>query len=557
MNYKTLAILTSFLLSGLLSADAYAAQSGMHSDSFFLKVDASANRHPISPLIYGLNDIGSDPDMLAGWKAIGVPVMRWGGDATTRYNWKIDSTNSGSDWYFMAGNGEANPVTSASVDAFINRTKQCGGKAIVTIPIIPLIDSVSQTNCSFPVSLFGPQQSVNPYVHPVVNGKQTDAGNGIRQDGSKIVLTPQQMLRINQPNSPSYQVAWVKYLVKKYKNADHGGVAIFQMDNEPSGWANTDRDVVPVQPGYSEIIARTLQYAAAVRKADPTVSILGPSDFGWAVYKGSPEKHGGLWNAERYLVAMKAYQDKHGVRLLNYFDEHYYPFTQTGQSSGALQPAGDAASQKIRLESTRSLWDPAYVEKNWIGQYSGAIKLIPRMQGWVKKYYPGTKTAITEYNWGGLESMNGAITEADVLGIFGRQGLDLATLWGPPTPDQPGAFAFRMYRDYNGEGGRFGSESVEADSTNQNALAIYAAERHSDKTLTLMVLNKTHHVITSRLTITGFRVGGVMKGYLYSQSDLSHIVPTKVATPVSGTGRYSFPAYSITLIVMHGTSVKV
>lgn len=556
MRYKTFSVITSYLLFGLLSTDAHAGQSGMPSDTLTLKVDVSSNRHPISPMIYGLNDFGSDPQMLAGWKAIGVPVMRWGGDAATRYNWRLDSTNSGGDWYFMAGNGEANPVPSTQVDAFINRTKECGGKAIVTIPIIPMIDSVSQTNCSFPVSLFGPQQSVNPYVHPIVDGKQTDAGNGIKQDGSKIVLTPQQMLRVNQPNSPAYQAEWVNYLVKKYKNAAHGGVAIFQMDNEPSGWSNTDRDIVPVQPGYSEIIARTLQYAAVVRKADPTASILGPSDFGWAVYKGSPEKHNGLWNAERYLIAMKAYQGQHGVRLLNYFDEHYYPFIQTGQTSGALQPAGDAASQKIRLESTRSLWDPSYVEKNWIGQYSGAIELIPRMQGWVKKYYPVTKTAITEYNWGGLESMNGALAEADVLGIFGRQGLDLATLWGPPTPDQPGAFAFRMYRDYNGEGGRFGSESVESESSNQDALAIYGAERRSGKTLTLMVLNKTHHAITSRLSISGFRVGADVKGYLYSQADLTHIVPINAAAPVKGVGSYSFPAYSITLLVMNGSSVK-
>jgi hypothetical protein len=54
------------------------------------------------------------------------------------------------------------------------------------------------------------------------------------------------------------------------------------------------------------------------------------------------------------------------------------------------------------------------VEKNWIGKYFGAIRLIPRMHEWVDRHDPGTKLAITEYNWGGLETINGALTQAPV-----------------------------------------------------------------------------------------------------------------------------------------------
>ena len=67
---------------------------------------------------------------------------------------------------------------------------------------------------------------------------------------------------------------------------------------------------------------------------------------------------------------------------------------------------------------------------------------------------PGTKLAITEYNWGGTESLNGALAEADVLGIFGREGVGLATMWDPPAsirrvrlPDLP---------ELRRRGGRFG-----------------------------------------------------------------------------------------------------
>jgi hypothetical protein len=59
-----------------------------------------------------------------------------------------------------------------------------------------------------------------------------------------------------------------------------------------------------------------------------------------------------------------------------------------------------------------------------------------------------------------------------VLGIFGREGLDLATLWTAPSAVQPIANAFRLYRDYDGQGGRFGDTRIHAASADQGRLAI-------------------------------------------------------------------------------------
>ena len=54
-----------------------------------LTVDVTADRHPISPFIYGL----AYPDPALA-REIRLPINRWGGDATTRYNWQVDSSNS-------------------------------------------------------------------------------------------------------------------------------------------------------------------------------------------------------------------------------------------------------------------------------------------------------------------------------------------------------------------------------------------------------------------------------------------------------------------------------
>jgi hypothetical protein len=86
-----------------------------------LTVDAAASRHPISPNIYGIASYGPlDPTFA---QEIQVPHVRWGGDDATRYNWLVDSSNPGSDWYFSGGNGETTPVPGASVDLMVNTYK--------------------------------------------------------------------------------------------------------------------------------------------------------------------------------------------------------------------------------------------------------------------------------------------------------------------------------------------------------------------------------------------------------------------------------------------------
>ena len=149
------------------------------------------------------------------------------------------------------------------------------------------------------------------------------------------------------------------------------------------------------------------------------------------------------------------------MRILDYLDLHYYP----AANGVSLSPAGNAATQALRLRSTRSLWDPTYIDESWISDTANggvAVQMIPRMKNWVAGNYPGTRLAISEYNWGALDHINGALAQADVLGIFGREGVDLATLWEPPTTTQPGAFAFRMYRNYDGNKSTFGETSVAA-----------------------------------------------------------------------------------------------
>ena len=119
--------------------------------------------------------------------------------------------------------------------------------------------------------------------------------------------------------------------------------------------------------------------------------------------------------------------------------------------------------QLRRNRSTRSLWDPAYTDETWIND---RVQLIPRLRNWVDTYYyPGTPIGITEYNWGAENHINGATTQADIYGIFGREGLDIGARWTTPATTTPTYKAMKMYRNYDGNRSAFGDTSVRATST--------------------------------------------------------------------------------------------
>lgn len=529
--------------AGFVAAPPAAASSGPS-----LTIDMAAGRHAISPDIYGMNYADA-----ALASELGLTTDRWGGNSTSRYNYQNNTHNTGSDWYFE------NIVDSTSLDSFVSADLAHGVNPVVTVPAMGWVAKNSPSShpfaCGFKVSKYGAQQSTDSW--------DSDCGNGKRANGSQVTG--------NDPTDTSIAVtsafaqSMVSHLVQAHGDAAHGGVRSYEIDNEPTLWNSTHVDVHPNPLTYDELWQKSSATALAIKTADPAATVDGPGDWGWCAYFYAADDPGGCGNgpdrrahgdlplAAWYLQQFHSYEQAHGLRLLDYFDEHFYP-----QESGvALANAGDAATQALRLRSTRALWDPSYTDESWTADLGlGPVQLIPRMKQWVAQYYPGTKIAISEYNWGGLESMNGALAQADVLGIFGREGVDRAQLWSPPTSSQPGAFAFRIYRNYDGHGGIFGDVGVQATSTDQGQLAVYAAQRSLDGALTVVVVNKTGNDLTSTLSVRNANAASASV-YSYGPANLGAITRGADEAFTSGSLTRSYAANSITLLVVPTSNVKV
>jgi hypothetical protein len=205
------------------------------------------------------------------------------------------------------------------------------------------------------------------------------------------------------------------------------------------------------------------------------------------------------------------------------------------------------ATQLLRNRSTRGLWDPNYVDESWI---NAPVYLIPRLKNWVATYYfPDTPVAITEYNWGAESNINGATAQADIFGIFGREGLDLATRWTTPDPSTPTYLAMKMYRNYDGAKSSFGDTSVSATVANPDQLSAFAAQSSSDEALTVMVINKVL-TGTTPVTIDLKNFDGAGKAHVYQLTSANAIQQLSDLTYARSTLNLSTPAQSITLLVI-------
>ena len=206
----------------------------------------------------------------------------------------------------------------------------------------------------------------------------------------------------------------------------------------------------------------------------------------------------------------------------------------------------------MRNRSTRALWDSNYVNESWIGT---VVNLIPRMKQWVATNYPGTMIGITEYNWGAEDYPNGGTAQADVLGIFGREGLDLATRWTAPDTNTPVYNAFKMFRNYDGNKSAFGDINVRATAPNPDNLSAFASVRSSDGKLTLLVINKDLQNYTpATFTLTNLPASGTVQAWQLNSNNVIVHLSDKAFT--NGILSQTLPPQSITLFVLPATTAS-
>lgn len=513
-----------------------------------VSVDLSKDNRAISPLVYGTNS-----DYLGA--AEGVAFRRQGGNRLTGYNWENNASHAGLDWQHSSdGYLGATAVPGKAITDFHDKSLLAGSRSLITLPAAGFVS-----------------KDKNGTVSPAETAPSARWAKVVFEKGSAYTATP------DAGDAEVYADELVDFLAKKYGNAGTDrGIKHYSIDNEPGLWPSTHPRIHPDTPTCVEIVQKNAALAAAVKKVDPQGEIFGGVFYGYgdfATFQGAKdwkaiekqaadEKRPYTWFLDHFLEEMKKASDREGKRLLDVLDIHWYPEAVGDRRITVAEATSDKDNQ-ARVQAPRSLWDSTYAENSWIAQWAtpkqpvtdwsnptpGPILLLPHLFSSIAKYYPGTRIAITEFDYGGGTHVSGGLATADFLGIAGRMGVYAANFW--PLEDAPAyvASAYRLFRNYDGQGSAFPGISAAASSSDPGNASAHAAFRSGGDALHIIVLNKNFteplnatFTLASPVALTQARVFGFDNSgaALSEKPAVTAITGNRFTYPVPPSSAYHF-----------------
>jgi hypothetical protein len=521
-------------------------------------VDTTSQVHWFNPQIFGVAFGDSTRN-----QQMGYTVDRWGGNSTSRYNWRGPAHNAGSDYFFL---GYGSDQTD-DADAFLTNARNAGAQTLLSVPTIGYVEKFDSNDPTavhwgYSQAAYGAQtldecRYYDPNPPFWCHG---DAGNGLCDGNVNATsycvngqIVGNATTDTSIPYASSDNAAWIAHLQSTSRAAD-----FYALDNEVMIWNSTHRDVHPDATSYAEVFGSTgtpsgytVDHAVAIKTQQPNAMVTGPVTYGYCDLFGSAvdncldgtdrQAHSGLPFIAWYLQQVCTYQQQHGTRLVDYLDLHWYPGDPNpwdpSYGSGGQIYSNDEAADTVarRLKSLRELWDSAWVAESWIQDlgddptwHYSKPGVIPRVRAWIDTYCPGTKLAITEYAWDQDATDSGAVAQAEALAIFAREGVDLATRWTAPASGSKAERGFQIFLNYDGAGAKVQGDSVYASSANIDQVGAYAF--HDQRTMVLLTNKDT---VAHDVTVTfNAAQSGTWKLYGFDGTNGVHQINTG---SISGT----------------------
>lgn len=514
-------------------------------------IDASApNRKTISPLVYGTND--HYPYATA---------KRMGGNRLTGYNWENNASNAGFDWYHQSDNWvpaqfntpvDQYDVPGSSLVAFHNQSLQQGAYSIATLPMAGF---VAKDKTGIEVS----------EAQAATTSRWAERWNRVvtRKPGGGLSLTP------NVNDNEVYVDEELNFLINRYGRSNTAnGIKAYSLDNEPCLWFHSHSRLfghTGVSVNY--LMNKSYETAELIKEMDPTAEVYGPALWGYTAYQNlqfAPD-----WDQVRgnydlfvhyYLAKMRERSQTAGRRLLDVLDLHWYP--AQNRDWGGVSPFdddNDDNSVGARVDMSRGLWDDTYQENSWVTDASNGniFPALPKMKAMIDQYYPGTKLAITEYSYGGTEHVSGVVAQADALGAFGIHDVYLATYWGGLIGYIKSGFD--LFCNYDGNGGRYGTTAVSAQTNNRQVSAVYASiNGANDVNMHTMAINRSvTDTVVATIVISGARQYRSASVYAVDRTSYQVRRLPDVRDVVNNTFNVKMPPMSVYHLVLSETDLTV
>lgn len=517
------------------------------------------DRKPISPLIYGINEVMPANPAPPAVLAIATFVRR-GGDRANAYNWETNlsasSIEGGFSSDFYLAEGLQDPNAPATVDLTLIRKNHAEGRGTM-VPFVLNGWVASKAGSSLPYdnpagwdrdAFFDRVEVVKPSpfsAKPIVDDGvvYTDEHlDFMKRQFSDDVFAPgprQVMVGIdNEPDLYAYNFPMLQ---------DGGGEALYAANGVKIG-----NRLTPV-----EFIERFLTFARRVKELAPTAPIVGPSHYHFdgfthwnteslTEYSSSADGH---WFMDDFLSKTKAASEAKQTRLLDTWDFHWYPQHMDGGKfvwslDQSVRPLTDEEIEHI-VQSPRSYWDPDYDEDSWITRdhLHAPANILNRLEQRIDAAYPGTHLGVSEYFPGGCAHIASGLAVADSLGVFARMGIHLAAMWPTCARLEFAYGALKLLRNFDDKGGRFADTVVRVDHPEKRESSVYAGSDDPSR-VTVLIVNKTNAARR-----VGLRIFGAQKlsHVAVHRMDRDHADPHLAAEEsLSKTNAYAYAAPPLT-----------
>jgi hypothetical protein len=555
---------------------------------------------PVSPYIYGVN-------AFAAWETTTQwGLLRWGGDSFTSWNWTNNFGNSGSDYCFWqgaesGGGGLAAAIVGTTYPS-VPTAGSHGSASLVTVPILGSVSSSAVTNNVWSGS--NPPCPGNPMCSSgSPNGDAANVGNlsFVSTDPSSDAFVANNATKSGtlctcagtgcsscavNTTGAVYENEFVNYMKVTYGSMS--APIFFMLDNEPNYWASTHPELWPHTgtPGCGtsgtvtaeQVVSYDTTFATMIKATWPDAKVFGPvvaqdgTIYGGDYSDPNLEPDGGSLQTiftDYYLKKMAAASVTAGHALIDSYDVHYYT-------------SGGSTSQCVQVP--RMFWDPNFtdftasatdsIDYGWSGQNNYfdtnwyPRQMIPRLESHIAADYTGTGAtapglSFSEYDPGCEMAIEGGVAEADLLGVFGREGVFAATAWPLKTVANGTTLAnyvvaaFDLYRNYDGHGTTVGDTTVYAQTSEVEDASVYAFTHSTDATkMEVVGINKT----SSAMPVT-FQIGSapsltVAAAYQLVSATIGVTAVTANPPQVACTGAnctvtYTLPPMSATTIALH------
>lgn len=518
---------------------------------------------PISPLIYGFNQDHEALNSPAEFQ-----VRRLGGNRMSTFNWEENVENSGesakSSWSLIASTivgvlWNDRLVAGEAYKKFHQDNLDNNLTSIITVPILGWVAA-----------------DANRTVSKGPNGADASRWNKLEyKKPTGFSITPDTTDRV------VYLDESINFLVDQFGDASTTtGVKYISLGNEPGLWNTTHELLQDATVGIDEYIQKVILAATAVKDVDPQVKIIFGEftgiylyEFGnsaeWDIIQAANPDYN--WVIDYFLEQLKTASDSYGSPLIDVLAFHNYPQhkidTQGNFSSSGTVVRNSKSTQgymrSARMDFPRSMWDSTYIEPSWLTNsfFPGEPhQILNRFDKSIHQYFPGIELMIGEFGYGDDTDISNGIAMTDLLGVFGANGLDIATRWDLDITTQ-GVYthsAYKLFTNYDGQSSQFGNISIKSEWDNLDKASVWSSLDPKTNEVHIILINKELSLAQDfEVDLTSSVMAPVIKS-VYGINGSSYDISAIVDVGALQQNKYSIslPAMSAYHVVISATEVS-